>query len=303
MSDKFRCSAASLALDEPLAGTASKVRAFLLLEDPGPWGVDALPDSRLPADVVEELLRSCRRHGVRPLLIRRHGRSVSSGRCFAAYVDVAQPRLEGGKLTRTEDVLDLDLEALTHGGSTGLQPERDPLFLVCTHGRHDACCAERGRPLAAALSRSHPEQTWECSHIGGDRFAANLVVLPDGLYYGRVVPEVGRRIVRAHAEGSVDLDHLRGRAGVDFAVQAAEWHLRRQMQLTGVSQVVLDGSSTTDEITDAVFTVDRRERWQVRVRCTADAAQQLTCRSERLRHPLQTELVGIQPMRHSPKSP
>ena len=28
-----------------------------------------------------------------------------------------------------------------------------PLYGVCTHGRHDACCAERGRPVCAALTR------------------------------------------------------------------------------------------------------------------------------------------------------
>src|SRR4029453_5830608 len=55
-------------------------------------------------------------------------------------------------------------------------------------GRHGACCAERGRPVAAALAQAHPEETWEVSHIGGDRFAGNLLVLPNGLYYGRLDP-------------------------------------------------------------------------------------------------------------------
>ena len=29
---------------------------------------------------------------------------------------------------------------------------------------------------------------WQSSHIGGDRFAGNVVFLPEGLYYGRVEP-------------------------------------------------------------------------------------------------------------------
>ena len=45
----FRCSAAGLERGDAIAGTASTVRAFLLVENPGPWGVDALRDSRLPA--------------------------------------------------------------------------------------------------------------------------------------------------------------------------------------------------------------------------------------------------------------
>nr|MDQ4008979.1 sucrase ferredoxin [Actinomycetota bacterium] len=69
MNQEFRCSANSQALAEPLVGTASTVRAFLLLEVPGPWGVDAPRDSRLPAGTVAELERRCAAAGVRPVLI------------------------------------------------------------------------------------------------------------------------------------------------------------------------------------------------------------------------------------------
>jgi hypothetical protein len=54
-----RCSQASEARDEPMAGTASTVRSWLLLEDPGPWGRDALRDARLPERVGLELQRRC----------------------------------------------------------------------------------------------------------------------------------------------------------------------------------------------------------------------------------------------------
>ena len=46
MSD-FRCAAEARARGDELAGTASTVRGFLLLEHAGPWGVDALRDARL----------------------------------------------------------------------------------------------------------------------------------------------------------------------------------------------------------------------------------------------------------------
>ncbi|WP_218926810.1 sucrase ferredoxin, partial [Priestia megaterium] len=63
-------------------------------------------------------------------------------------------------------------------------PGYPPVILVCAHGRHDPCCAVRGLPVGRALGERWPEQVWECSHIGGDRFAANVVVAPDGVYYG-----------------------------------------------------------------------------------------------------------------------
>ncbi|MGH3368507.1 MAG: hypothetical protein ACRDPR_00760, partial [Nocardioidaceae bacterium] len=69
----FRCSVASLGRAEPSAGTASTVRAFLLLEEPGPWGVDAVRDSRLPRPVKQRLAELGSRHRIRPLLLRRGG--------------------------------------------------------------------------------------------------------------------------------------------------------------------------------------------------------------------------------------
>lgn len=300
MSPAFRCSADSAALAEPLAGTASTVRAFLLLEFAGPWGVDALRDGRLPAALAAELERRCGDSGVRPLLIRRHGRSRSTGvRCFGAYADPRRPWLESTTLNRADEVLDLDLDRLCEGASMGLEAHPDPLFLVCTHGRHDVCCAEQGRPIAAALSASHPGQTWECSHIGGDRFAGNILVLPDGLYYGRADRESGPRIAKTHLEGRLDLDHLRGRAGFAFATQAAEWHLRRRLDLTGTDDLRLVRQRRVRDVTEAVFAVEDAQHsgdhWRVRVRTGHGEPHQLTCQAQKSRRALRFELLDLEP--------
>ncbi|WP_224389963.1 sucrase ferredoxin, partial [Pseudonocardia sp. ICBG1293] len=105
-------------------------------------------------------------------------------------------------------------------------PYDAPLTLVCAHGRHDACCAVRGRPLAAALVADDPEGTWECSHIGGCRFAPAMVLLPHGLVYGGVSPLEGPSIVRDAARGLVVPSRLRGRSALSPAVQAAQQHAR-----------------------------------------------------------------------------
>jgi hypothetical protein len=80
-----------------------------------------------------------------------------------------QESVRWGELPTDEHLL----EVLS--GSDPGEVSEEPIYLVCTHGRHDACCAVRGRPVAAALAAAYPERTWECSHIGGDRFAANVV--------------------------------------------------------------------------------------------------------------------------------
>jgi hypothetical protein len=101
----------------------------------------------------------------------------------------------------------------------GADPE--PVLLVCTHGLHDVCCAIRGRPVAAALATHWAASTWECSHVGGDRFAANLVVLPDGVYYGNLDPESAVEVVRTHLSGQVALSNLRGMTFAPPPAQAA----------------------------------------------------------------------------------
>jgi hypothetical protein len=275
----FRCSAAARGVAEPQEGTASTVHSFLLVETAGPWGVEATLDSRLPKP-VKSMLRGLEQHNrVRPLLIRRPGRFVTGPvRVFAAYVHADRPWLETAALDDVHDLLDLDLAGLGDGRSPGLQPHPEPVFLVCTHGRHDACCAERGRPLCAALSTAAPEQTWEVSHIGGDRFAANVLVLPHGLYYGRLEAADAAGFAAAHLDGRLDLAHLRGRSSYPFSVQAAEIYLRRHLHQDGVAPLPLVDHDRTGTATTAVFEVAGR-RWEVRVHTEPGRPRALTCRA------------------------
>lgn len=279
----FRCSVESAGRPDDLAGTASQVRAFLLVEEPGPWGVDALPDSRLP--VGAELKRAAAAAGVRPLLVRRHGRSdlAAGRRVFAAYAHPERPWLETGVVGSADDLLDLDLAALGRGGSPGLTPTDDPVVAVCTHGRHDACCAEQGRPAAAALATAHPDLAWQVSHIGGDRFAGNLLVLPHGLYYGRIDPVSALTVAGAHLTGHLDLDHLRGRSGWAMPVQAAEVALRRRLGETRLDAVRLVRRRRDPDagLTRVEMEVGGRT-WAVDVVTTTGPEQaRLTCRAGR----------------------
>jgi hypothetical protein len=105
-----------------------------------------------------------------------------------------------------------------------------PAYLVCTQGRHDQCCAVDGRPVAAALAAARPEQTWECTHVGGDRFAANLLVLPHGLTYGHVDATTAVAVVEAYEQGRVVPRFLRGRTSGAPALQYVAAQVR---QLTG----------------------------------------------------------------------
>ncbi|KQZ70626.1 sucrase ferredoxin [Nocardioides sp. Root151] len=291
----FRCSVASGLRNESAAGTASTVRSFLLIEHAGPWGVDALRDARLPDGLGDAVLRSARTARVRPLLVRRpdRGTHAEGMRVFAAFAHPSRPWVETTVLSDPHDLLELDLAALGAGRSPGLTAYDGTLLCVCTHGRHDACCAERGRPVVRALAAAHPEATWEVSHIGGDRFAGNLLVLPDGLYYGRVEPVSALAIADGHTAGQLDLDHLRGRSSYAMPVQFAEIALRRQLGETRDDAVRLVSRRVDDDVTDAVFTVGRGQ-WTVQVRTSpGDDPLQLTCRAARDNPIPQHELLTV----------
>ena len=279
----FRCAAASVARGEDLAGTASTVRSFLLLEHAGPWGTDVLRDARLPDGLGAHLAEQGRRHRVRVLLVRRAGRRADRAgtRVFAARAAGAGSWLETATLDDLDDARDLDLAALGAGRSVGLEPHHDPLLAVCTHGRHDACCAERGRPVALALAGSrHADAVWECSHIGGDRFAGNLLVLPRGLYYGHLDPDAALAVADETAEGRVSLEHLRGRSDVAMPVQAAEVHVRRRLGLRGLDDVRPVGARSDGDLTRVTLEAGGRTI-HAHVRRVLGEAQQLTCGAAR----------------------
>jgi hypothetical protein len=152
-----------------------------------------------------------------------------------------------------DDLLDLDLESLGVGRSPGLARHDEPLVLVCTNGRRDACCAELGRPLVAALAESHPGPTWESTHLGGHRFAGMMLLLPMGLSYGRVAAAEGPEIVEAALRGELVLDRLRGRTAYDGAVQAAEIALLERLGPVGSDALVLEAVEARGEVTSVRF--------------------------------------------------
>ena len=296
MTGPFRCALTSRERLEPIEGTASTVRSFVLVEVPGPWGVDAVRDCRMDDEVRHRLLDLERHHRIRPLLVRRHGRGGDGPgtRVFAAHVDRDRPWVETALLDDVRELLDLDLSGIGEGRSPGLIPHEEPVFCVCTHGRHDACCAEQGRPVAAAMHAVAPGHTWEVSHIGGDRFAANVLVLPYGLYYGRLLPDDVPDLVEAHRAGRLDLAHLRGRSSYPFAVQAAEVFLRRRLEADDLAPPRLVEHTREGDLTRVVLALGGA-RWEVRVRTRPAAPERLTCRALRDSAPPRHELVEIAP--------
>lgn len=237
-----------------MLGTAPPQRRLLLVEQDGGWGSDALAALTVPDDLREEVRERTGRAGARVMLIRRPGRQSSSVCYLRSWCVVDPSAPEGHRVTwgtwsyptellagveRAEELASWEQAAAdaasgfsgTVGQAGGSLPtptntppgDDEPLLLVCTNGKKDVCCAVRGRPVALALAERWPEQTWECTHTGGDRFAANVLLLPDGAIYGGLGTDTALEAVEAHRDGRPGAvqQHLRGLIGHPRPVQAA----------------------------------------------------------------------------------
>jgi hypothetical protein len=276
------CTTVSRSLGEPLLATASHVPAWVLIEQPGPWGREALLESRLDRALGRALLRRGRAAGVRVVLIRRTRRTRAGPRqVFVARTDRQARWLEELRVDNPAELLDLDWTRLGRGEPGHGVRAHGTVYLACTNGRHDQCCATWGRPLAQGLAAMLGARVWECSHIGGDRFAGNLVCLPEGVYYGRLGAAEAARVAALHERGRIDLDHYRGRCIYPPVVQAAEHFLRRELGITGLDDLVAERRETGAEGVVAVtLATVSAGRWRVRLRVSqAPAARLLTCQS------------------------
>ena len=211
----MRCSELSVALGEPLHATAPVAREWLLIEEAAAWGEKAVAEAGFG-----ELEARAKEQSVRVGLIRPfRRRGDRSRRVFRVSCVPPEPFVE----LLPEPDLDARGERI-----------EGPLYLVCTNGRRDVCCGLAGRKLARALGPELGDRLWETSHVGGHRFAPNLVCLPEGLVYGRLDAEAARRVVAEHREGRIVLEHLRGRSSLEPEAQARDFFARAETGRLGI---------------------------------------------------------------------
>jgi hypothetical protein len=159
-------------------------------------------------------------------------------------------------------------------------PLDHPIFVVCTHGKRDRCCAKYGRPLYDAVKgKVDPAWVWQSTHVGGDRFAGNVVVLPQGLYYGRVGAEDLDALLDDYFDGKIQLDRYRGRSAYTFPVQAAELAVREATGLRGIDEVALDGVERKDGVWTVRLHADGRAYEAAVIEELGDEPVYLTCAS------------------------
>lgn len=231
-----RCADVSEAAGESLAATATSVRDWLLVEVPGTWPRDVsdhtVLDGRERAAIsawLEDVPSS------RLLFIRRPGRARDRRLVFVVRATEHEADVRRLELGAPSELADVDLAV--DGELTDSQ-----LVLVCGHGMRDACCALRGSAVFGALAAQlAPDDLWLSSHQGGHRFAANVLLLPDGIHLGRLDPARAPRVVADALSGRIALEHYRGRTAYSSREQAAERAVREAEGLVTLSDVRLVG--------------------------------------------------------------
>ncbi|MGW2743672.1 sucrase ferredoxin [Streptomyces sp. NPDC001450] len=305
-----RCATVSRSLDEPVSGTATTATTWLLLEQPGPWGVKALTSSHLDPALGRALEAAAKGTGVRVALIRRPGRHADPGtpalrQVYVAHTIPGNVWLHSATTRDPYRLLGLDFAALgagdhrSFGAALGGRPHTgDPLALVCTNGKRDRCCALLGRPLAAELASSGVRGVWEVTHLGGHRFAPTVLVLPYGYAYGRAEAHTIKEALHGVQDGRVVVEGCRGCSAWDRPGQAAELTVRStvgEYAAGALSVLRTEGRAPRWEV--LIAHTDGRH-WLVTVAQGASLPpRQESCGAEVLGTPARMNVVAVRELR------
>lgn len=231
-----RCADRSEAAGEPLAATAVTATTWLLVEMSGTWPRDVAAEGALPEAAqaaVATWLETT--PGSRLQFLRRPGRSTAQPVAYVVRSEEDRQEVRRIELEGHEDLASVEID------SAGDSVEGS-LVLVCGHGSRDQCCSLRGTAVFGALrDRLDDDELWISSHQGGHRFAANVLVLPAGLQFGRVATSEAAFLTARALGGRIALERYRGRTCYPPVVQAAEHAIRLEAGLDRVGDLSLVG--------------------------------------------------------------
>lgn len=196
------CSVVSSESGEDPIGSSWHCGRYVLVELPLPWKYNSLESIHAPKG-LGTLLMDLWDLGHRWGFV---GFAPDEEHSVAGMTRVLDYRLPAAPFARyvrteylfpTERVVELLRLMATDPDSDALAAFRvdtDPAtrdVFVCTHGAIDACCATFGYPIYKLLRHMarDPEsgfRVWRCTHFGGHRFAATVLDMPEGRYWGHL---------------------------------------------------------------------------------------------------------------------
>lgn len=261
--DTYRCAQASRDRAEVLTGSALPTKEWLLVEYPGAWSFNAWPGLCTDEKVRDTVAQWISEATGRVQLIRQTGSRDTRTEPPFRWFYVGSHGSWRGTWTSLSDLASA-LTDITAGRSPehALAGLPEPLILVCAHSKHDVCCAVRGRKVAAEAATRWGTNVWESSHLGGDRFAANVLLLPQAVMLGHVDDGDALTIIADALNGCPEERYFRGIAGLDPVAQAAFTFARRAWPTTALTDMTITHQHLSEH------------NWSVRVE-TKNAAQDI----------------------------
>ena len=242
MTENSYCCEVAQEQESSLIGSAVNVDVWLLIEYAYAWKPKALEDNLLPTGVLNNIEALTQQFAAMQLKLRvqfvkQAATQLHSPRVFFADGRDGHWRLQSTHLSDYDAWPELEASALLDARVEGFTTLQSEIYLVCTNGQRDVCCARFGRPLYTELHREYGDRIWQTTHIGGHRYAPNLLCLPSGYVYGYVSPGAGSDLVLNHDRGVLDVPRLRGRSHYAPHVQAAEIFARKTHEVDGMLDI------------------------------------------------------------------
>ncbi len=219
MADRAFCSELCSARGEPHAGTGNAPERVLLM----PWPRGKWRRQRWESVDMSPELGAAVQH------------ALQNGVHFALTDRVGDAESLPGLMAQPESVYaDFDSEADLIAAIRAYVDDKkvfagtvDPrvTIMVCTDSRRDACCARYGFSTYKALTAIADPSRFnivQASHLGGCRFAASLVVLPQRQRYGRMTAGQAPAFLEALLRNEVFVPAYKGRTDQPEPVQVAE---------------------------------------------------------------------------------
>lgn len=234
---RTHCAISSIESKELMFGTATVAAAWFLLEYRGNFSGKAFEDSKIPKPVKSHLKKELKQvKGSRLQLIKKHKSEDDELKAYLAISNASNPMLYEFSFKNYEELLSLNIKKILKSEHYISQKK---IYIVCTNGEYDTCCGKFGMPVYLDLAQGkYGDNTWEVNHIGGHRFAATFVCLPEGIVYGRVNDSAeAEEIMELHQDGQVKLDYLRGSSFYSAGVQAAEYYIRKETGITKIAEL------------------------------------------------------------------
>jgi hypothetical protein len=250
------CSLLSEEAGEPLLATASYTEVWFVLEVNQVFGAEAFAETPLPDAVRAHLSAALKAVPRSRMQLIRVGKERPKQAGYTFYVALGheiKPLLYKFQLGSYEDLLGIDLvKVAAESDEYAANLSDELLYLICTNGKRDRCCARFGIPIYEAMSKYLAERglqrtIWTTAHIGGHRFAGTGVFLPAGICYGRMPTNEAAQFVESYREGELLLDYYRGRCAYPEHVQAAEHFIRERTGMTAIAAVRFVVSEATGE--------------------------------------------------------